>query len=156
MLDLGEADKPWRLPGADQSDYFNYGFDEFTWASYCLKQENARKEAKDQKKQVEEIQNMFGGSGAPASAAAVPGLGDMPPEMQQAMQSFMASGVDPSQMDFNMFMQMMGPGAQAMGGQGFGQQGQNQQQQQQQQMGGYGYGGHDGRSGNRGRGGRRW
>lgn len=153
MLDLGEADKPWRLPGADQTDYFNYGFDEFTWASYCLKQENTRKEVKDQKKQIEEMQNMFGGSSAPSSSAAMPGLGDMPPEMQQAMQSMMASGVDPSQMDFNMFMQMMNSGGQGMGAQGFGQQGQGQQQQ----MGGYGYGGHEGgRSGNRGRGGRRW
>ncbi|XP_007891897.1 pre-mRNA 3'-end-processing factor FIP1 [Callorhinchus milii] len=31
-------DKPWRKPGADQSDYFNYGFNEETWKSYCEKQ----------------------------------------------------------------------------------------------------------------------
>jgi len=24
-------DKPWRKPGADVSDYFNYGFNEDTW-----------------------------------------------------------------------------------------------------------------------------
>jgi pre-mRNA 3'-end-processing factor FIP1 len=47
-------DKPWRKPGssllnvsklgADASDYFNYGFDEFTWAAYCSKQTNLRNE----------------------------------------------------------------------------------------------------------------
>ena len=28
-------DKPWRKPGADITDYFNYGFTEDTWAAYC-------------------------------------------------------------------------------------------------------------------------
>uniref|UniRef100_A0A8D2PSJ9 Pre-mRNA 3'-end-processing factor FIP1 n=1 Tax=Zosterops lateralis melanops TaxID=1220523 RepID=A0A8D2PSJ9_ZOSLA len=28
-------DKPWRKPGADLSDYFNYGFNEETWKAYC-------------------------------------------------------------------------------------------------------------------------
>lgn len=32
------------IAGADASDYFNYGFDEFTWAAYCSKQTNIRKE----------------------------------------------------------------------------------------------------------------
>uniref|UniRef100_K7FUC8 Pre-mRNA polyadenylation factor Fip1 domain-containing protein n=1 Tax=Pelodiscus sinensis TaxID=13735 RepID=K7FUC8_PELSI len=31
-------DKPWRKPGADLSDYFNYGFNEETWKAYCEKQ----------------------------------------------------------------------------------------------------------------------
>ncbi|XP_006633073.2 pre-mRNA 3'-end-processing factor FIP1-like isoform X3 [Lepisosteus oculatus] len=31
-------DKPWRKPGADLSDYFNYGFNEDTWKAYCEKQ----------------------------------------------------------------------------------------------------------------------
>jgi hypothetical protein len=31
-------DKPWRRPGADLSDYFNYGFNEDTWRNYCMKQ----------------------------------------------------------------------------------------------------------------------
>ncbi|XP_059832916.1 pre-mRNA 3'-end-processing factor FIP1-like isoform X2 [Hypanus sabinus] len=30
--------KPWRKPGADLSDYFNYGFNEETWKAYCEKQ----------------------------------------------------------------------------------------------------------------------
>ncbi|KAM5146728.1 uncharacterized protein ACMZJ9_013891 isoform 2-T2 [Mantella aurantiaca] len=31
-------EKPWRKPGADISDYFNYGFNEATWKVYCEKQ----------------------------------------------------------------------------------------------------------------------
>jgi len=49
-------EKPWRKPGihppmgrglnvgADVTDYFNYGFDEFTWTAYCTKQKNLRNE----------------------------------------------------------------------------------------------------------------
>jgi len=35
-------DKPWRKPGADITDYFNYGFNELTWKAYCTKQQNLR------------------------------------------------------------------------------------------------------------------
>uniref|UniRef100_UPI003AAABC5A pre-mRNA 3'-end-processing factor FIP1 n=1 Tax=Centroberyx gerrardi TaxID=166262 RepID=UPI003AAABC5A len=31
-------EKPWGKPGADISDYFNYGFNEETWKAYCEKQ----------------------------------------------------------------------------------------------------------------------
>lgn len=45
QLDLEELkDKPWRAPGADISDYFNYGFDELTWSAYCHKQDKLRGE----------------------------------------------------------------------------------------------------------------
>ena len=160
--DFGEDDKPWRRPGQDQTDYFNYGFDEFTWSSYCLKQDTLRKEAKDQKKQLEDMHNFMGMGGAPAPAAPVPmggmGIGgpqDMPPEMQQAMQQMISSGIDPTQMDFNQFVQMMGQGGQPGMGGGYGQPG------NQQQMGGYGYGGgghggHGGHGGRSGRGRGRW
>jgi hypothetical protein len=37
-------EKPWRKPGADLSDYFNYGFNEETWRSYCAKQVHVRQE----------------------------------------------------------------------------------------------------------------
>lgn len=37
-LDLGAlADKPWRRPGSDVSDWFNYGFDELSWEAYCYR-----------------------------------------------------------------------------------------------------------------------
>jgi pre-mRNA 3'-end-processing factor FIP1 len=29
------TDKPWNKPGADITDYFNYGFNETTWGEYC-------------------------------------------------------------------------------------------------------------------------
>lgn len=33
-------DKPWNKPGADITDYFNYGFNETTWKEYCNMQKN--------------------------------------------------------------------------------------------------------------------
>ncbi|KAJ7986498.1 hypothetical protein DPEC_G00340500 [Dallia pectoralis] len=35
-------EKPWRKPGSDLSDYFNYGFNEDTWKAYCEKQRRLR------------------------------------------------------------------------------------------------------------------
>ncbi|MES1914289.1 MAG: hypothetical protein MHM6MM_006380, partial [Cercozoa sp. M6MM] len=34
--------RPWAAPGADPTDYFNYGFDEHTWRQYCLRQSQIR------------------------------------------------------------------------------------------------------------------
>lgn len=42
----GMADKPWRRPGADITDWFNYGFDEETWRVYCSKQIQQRMQNK--------------------------------------------------------------------------------------------------------------
>lgn len=35
-------DKPWLKPGADITDYFNYGFTEKTWLKYCEMQKERR------------------------------------------------------------------------------------------------------------------
>lgn len=35
-------EKPWRKPGADITDYFNYGFNEETWRAYCERQKKMR------------------------------------------------------------------------------------------------------------------
>lgn len=35
-------EKPWKKPGADITDYFNYGFTEDTWAAYCARQKRVR------------------------------------------------------------------------------------------------------------------
>ncbi|CCD24367.1 cleavage polyadenylation factor subunit FIP1 NDAI_0D00530 [Naumovozyma dairenensis CBS 421] len=35
-------EKPWRQPGANLSDYFNYGFNEFTWLEYLKRHEKLR------------------------------------------------------------------------------------------------------------------
>ena len=45
MLDIqvdGFDDKPWRKPGTDITDYFNYGFNEETWKAYMNKQRQVR------------------------------------------------------------------------------------------------------------------
>ncbi|KAI8854767.1 Fip1 motif-domain-containing protein [Chytridium lagenaria] len=43
-------DKPWRKPGADITDYFNYGFTEAVWKSYITKQKQLREEQMMQKR----------------------------------------------------------------------------------------------------------
>lgn len=112
--DLAENSKLWRLPGTDQTDFFNYGFDEYTWTQYCMKQDNMAERIKSQKDEDAKMKEMFGGGG-------MPGMPGMPGMDMMAMMS----GMDPSQMG-NMFPpgMMGGPG---MGGTpqpgGFGQQG---------------------------------
>ncbi|KAF4867714.1 Pre-mRNA polyadenylation factor FIP1 [Colletotrichum siamense] len=177
--DLPENEKPWRKPGTDISDYFNYGFDEFTWALYAAKQEAVRGEynadaiAAGNKKMMEDFGMMMmggmnmpgGGAGAQQAQAAgmggMPGGGmdGMPPEMQAMMQQMMGQGMDPSQMDpatmSAMFSQGANAGGQAGQQQNFGQGGFGGNQGQ---YGGYdqsGMGGNRGGFGGRGRGGRR-
>ncbi|KAK0388865.1 hypothetical protein NLU13_5108 [Sarocladium strictum] len=128
--DLPDNEKPWRKPGTDISDYFNYGFDEFTWALYASKQESVRGEfGGDMNKKMMEDFNMMmmGGMGAGNTAAAggMPGMDGMPPEMQAMMGQMMAGGMDPSQMDQNQMNAMMAAmqgvqGAQGNQGQNFG------------------------------------
>ncbi|KAL5341170.1 Fip1 motif-domain-containing protein [Aspergillus crustosus] len=169
-VDFPEDDKPWRRPGTDLTDYFNYGFDEFTWASYVIKQQELRKEIGDQKRQLDDMQSFLTmglppmpgaqqGAGPPANSApppmpGIPGMPDMNPDMMQGMlTSMMSQGLDPASMDPMSFMQhaqaMMGPQSGAGGGQqgqgGYGGQG----GQGQMGYGGGGYGGGRGR-------GRRW
>ena len=42
LQEVNDEDKPWRKPGADITDYFNYGFNEETWIAYCMKQKRLR------------------------------------------------------------------------------------------------------------------
>lgn len=164
---MAEHTKPWRLPGSDQSDYFNYGFDEFTWASYVIRQQGMAKTLDNQKAETAQFQQMFGGGmpgmpsapTAPAAqqgggAAAMPGMpGEQ--EMMQMAQYMMANGQDPSQMDFNTFMQQAGGAAFGGGqGQGGGQGNYNNFGGQNAAQGGAGGGG-GGNYGGGGRGGRR-
>jgi len=134
VADLPDNDKPWRKPGTDISDYFNYGFDEFTWTMYAAKQDSVRGEfsqdavAQNNKKMMEDMQMMMMGgmpgmAGGPGGAPPMPGMDGMPPEMQQMMQQMMAGGMDPSQMDPSaMYAAMQNNGGNAQGG----QPGQNQ------------------------------
>jgi pre-mRNA 3'-end-processing factor FIP1 len=167
--DLAEHEKPWRRPGADQTDYFNYGFDEFTWSTYCLRQKTMADALTEQKAENSQFERMFGGSGA---AAMMPGMAmpAMPPgaaggdmsgmsammgmpsmpdaqSMQQMMQQLMVEqGItDPSQLDFQQVMNRMQAGAGAMMGQPSIPSGPAAQQQSyggaNWQQGGYGRGG---------------
>jgi pre-mRNA 3'-end-processing factor FIP1 len=128
-----ESSKPWRKPGSDVTDYFNYGFDEFTWASYCLKQQQMPKEISEIKAQADFMKSfvegipgggvpgMPGGPTAPTTQganASMPGMPGMPneAEMQQRFMSMMERGIDPSSMNPEQFMQQMMMGA----GQTFG------------------------------------
>ena len=36
-VDAVDVEKPWRQPGADITDWFNYGFDEYKWLEYATK-----------------------------------------------------------------------------------------------------------------------
>lgn len=45
-------DKPWLKPGADITDYFNYGFTEKSWKKYCEMQ-------RDNKAFVEKVSDQF-------------------------------------------------------------------------------------------------
>lgn len=77
LVDLEELkDKPWRIPGADISDYFNYGFDEFTWTAYCHKQDKTRGEFNPQKVMAQ----MMGGGKKGMMPFPMPPFGkNMPP-----------------------------------------------------------------------------
>lgn len=44
LAEVKDEDKPWRKPGADITDYFNYGFSEESWILYCMKQKRLRAE----------------------------------------------------------------------------------------------------------------
>jgi pre-mRNA 3'-end-processing factor FIP1 len=124
--DLAEEQKIWRRPGEDQSDYFNYGFDEFTWETYRQRQLTMANTIQQQKNDIVQMQQMMGGGmpsmpGPPAPSGPPTGPGGGGPGggggmNEQAFQQMVSQGMDPSQMDFGSFMQMAGQG---MGG-GFG------------------------------------
>ncbi|SZE99485.1 unnamed protein product [Blumeria hordei] len=138
--DLPENEKPWRRPGTDITDYFNYGFDEFSWALYASKQEAVRSEysadkiALNGKKLFEDMNMMMAMGAIPSmvpgatSSAQLPGMEGM--DMQAMMQQMVAAGVDPTHMDsVAMFATMQGSqggAAGATGSQGGFAQGQNQ------------------------------
>jgi pre-mRNA 3'-end-processing factor FIP1 len=179
-----ESTKPWRKPGSDVTDFFNYGFDEFTWASYCLKQQQMPKEISEIKAQADFMKSFVEGipgggvpgmPGVPTGPAAqglnggMPGMAGMPneAEMQQKFMGMVERGIDPSSMNPEQFMQQMmmdGGNGPAFGAQGpnFGpMQGGGQHQPAQMGYGGgagpgggYDQGGNYGRG--RGRGRRGW
>jgi len=129
--DLAENSKLWRLPGTDQTDFFNYGFDEYTWTQYCVRQQSMAGTIAQQKDEDMQMKAMLGMGGGDAGGG-MPGMpGPAPPGMpgMHEMMQLMNQGMDPSKMDMNQFMAAIGgmPGGghtpQPPGGPGFGGQG---------------------------------
>nr|POE97789.1 pre-mrna polyadenylation factor fip1 [Quercus suber] len=183
--DLAEHSKPWRLPGTDQTDFFNYGFDEYNWVQYCMRQQQMGGLIEGQKAEDAQMKAMLGGMGGgppggggamppgmPPGMPAMPGMPGME-DMQRMMQQMASQGMDPTQIPFEQMMQMMsGPvgGGFGSGGnsaspapgpaQGFqpptGPQGGMDGYSEQQMAIMQGAGGRGGRGGRRGRGSGYW
>jgi pre-mRNA 3'-end-processing factor FIP1 len=130
--DLLPSDKPWRKPGADVTDYFNYGFDEFTWTAYCQKQEGLREEFSPQK-MMEQMMLMSGmgmGMGMPGMDPSQMGdmgamMGAFGMQQSQGGPGGGGPGGGPPQgpgagQQGAQGMDMMGDPSMYMGGQGFG------------------------------------
>ncbi|GIZ41481.1 hypothetical protein CKM354_000478400 [Cercospora kikuchii] len=119
--DLAEHSKPWRLPGTDQTDYFNYGFDEYTWTQYSLRQQEMSGTIGQLKQEDASLKAMLGVGGQQQSGPP-PDMMGMDPHMiaQQSgiplefVQQFMSQGGMPPGMGPGMGMPPGGP-------QGFGQ-----------------------------------
>lgn len=98
--DFPEEARLWRKPGTDISDFFNYGFDEFTWSAYCKKQTELRRDY-DPKRMMEEMQQMtqqFMGGGGPGPGAGPVAGPNGPPALipvQQQQQAQMMPQVPP-------------------------------------------------------------
>ncbi|CAO2654728.1 Nn.00g114610.m01.CDS01 [Neocucurbitaria sp. VM-36] len=146
--DMAEEQKIWRRPGEDQSDYFNYGFDEFTWEMYRQRQVSMAQTLQQQKNDMAQMQQMMGPipgmpnmpgpaqSAAPTGAPTGPGGGggggggmgmNEQAQMEMMFQQMASQGIDPSQMDFASFMQMAGQGMGGFAGPGGPQGGSFQQ-----------------------------
>lgn len=124
--DLAEHSKPWRLPGTDQTDYFNYGFDEYTWTQYCVRQQTMGGTITQLKQDDAQMKALFGAGGASGGGGVgqqqhtvalpmpAPAMVEMAQQMNvpvEFVQQMMQNGGMPP---------MGGPG---MGGQqGYGQQ----------------------------------
>ncbi|KAL1669523.1 hypothetical protein GGF50DRAFT_95208 [Schizophyllum commune] len=133
-LDLAAlADKPWRRPGADLSDWFNYGFDEISWEAYCYRRRDLGELADVLKA------NVLNFSGMPEDQ-----LTQLPPEVRQMVMTgtnalmnnaAAGGGMMPNagmMMDMGGMMDM-GMGGGGMGGGGMGGMGGMPMDQQQQQ-----------------------
>ncbi|KAI9267953.1 Fip1 motif-domain-containing protein [Phascolomyces articulosus] len=96
-------DRPWRKPGADITDYFNYGFNEVTWKAYCAQQKMFRENKKMMgDMDMSEFMPMgmmmppgamvdggmpLGMPGIPNPMLGLPGMGVPPPGMSSPAQS---------------------------------------------------------------------
>ncbi|EPQ60222.1 hypothetical protein GLOTRDRAFT_108853 [Gloeophyllum trabeum ATCC 11539] len=112
------AEKPWRRPGSDISDWFNYGFDEVSWEAYCYR----RREMGDVASSLKA--NILNFAGMPEEQIAA-----LPPEVRTMIMANVASmmpggGPNPAMMQAGMGMNpMMHPDMSGMMGMGMGDMG---------------------------------
>ncbi|KAJ7269346.1 hypothetical protein B0H12DRAFT_1095290 [Mycena haematopus] len=105
------ADKQWRKPGSDISDWFNYGFDELSWEAYCYRRRDLGELATVLKT------NVLNFSGMPEDQ-----LTALPPEVRQMVMTgttaMMNTAANPAMMGQGMMMDMsmMGPMGMGMNG----------------------------------------
>lgn len=79
-------ERPWRRPGADLTDYFNYGFDEQTWREYVAKQKSLRAGISAEKAQSGKTPSVM--SSVPMSAMMPP-----PPDPASLMRMMQQQGM---------------------------------------------------------------
>jgi pre-mRNA 3'-end-processing factor FIP1 len=87
------ADKPWRKPGADITDYFNYGFNEVTWRAYCNKQKMLREWKGKMMTNMDIPPEMAMGMMIPPMMDG--GMGGMPPNSMMGMPMGMPMNMQP-------------------------------------------------------------
>lgn len=95
-------EKPWRRPGANLSDWFNYGFDERSWSLWCSKRHEMERTREDlpsteasESAEASMLPPGFSG-GMPDFSALLGGgmLPPVPPPMQAWMSGMMPGGSD--------------------------------------------------------------
>ncbi|KAK2464740.1 hypothetical protein APHAL10511_003158 [Amanita phalloides] len=106
------TDKPWRRPGSDISDWFNYGFDELSWEAYCYR-----------RRELGEMANVLKANLITFTGMPEDQLSNLPPEVRQMVMTGMtalmnAGGPGPGMMGPGVMMDManmMGPMGMGMG-----------------------------------------
>ncbi|RDB29140.1 Pre-mRNA polyadenylation factor fip1 [Hypsizygus marmoreus] len=101
-LDLGAmVDKPWRRPGSDISDWFNYGFDEISWEAYCYR-----------RRDLGELANVLKTNVLNFSGMQEDQITALPPEVRQMVMTgttaMMNTGGNPAMMGPGVMMDMSG------------------------------------------------
>ncbi|KAJ7292941.1 hypothetical protein C8J57DRAFT_1267624 [Mycena rebaudengoi] len=106
------AEKQWRRPGSDISDWFNYGFDELSWEAYCYRRRDLGELANVLKTNVLNFSNL------PEDQ-----LTALPPEVRQMVMTgttaMMNTAANPGMMGPGVMMDMsgmMGPMGMGMNG----------------------------------------
>ena len=72
------ADRPWAAPGANVSDYFNYGFNEDSWRAYCQLQSEGAESLQQKAQQYQNMMRTLEGVGGSNNNSY--GSGPAPPQ----------------------------------------------------------------------------